>query len=60
MIKRASSLAQRSTRWWSAPARFTAETIAMLRTTGVSRARMQNRWLTQAPVGIRASLDAQP
>ena len=60
MIKQASSLAQRATRWWSAPARFTADTIAMLRTTTVSRARMQNRWLLQAPVGIRASLDAQP
>jgi hypothetical protein len=60
MITQATSLAQRATRWWSAPARFTAETIAMLRTTAVSRARMQNRWLMQAPVGIRASFDAQP
>jgi hypothetical protein len=59
MIKQAASLAQRATRWWSAPARFTAETIAMLRAKAVSRARMQSRWLMQAPVGIRASLDAQ-
>jgi hypothetical protein len=60
MIKRANCLAQRATRWWSAPARFTAETLAILRATAVSRARMQNRWLMQAPVGIRASLGAQP
>jgi hypothetical protein len=60
MIKQADPLAQRTTRWWSAPARFTAETISMLRTPTVSRAQMQNRWLMQAPVGIRAPLDAQP
>jgi hypothetical protein len=60
MSKQTSSRAQRATRWWSAPARFTADTIALLRTTTMSRARMQNRWLLQAPVGIRASLDAQP
>jgi hypothetical protein len=59
MIKQPSSREHRATRWWSAPARFTAETIAMLRSTTVARARMQNRWLTQAPVGIRAPLDAQ-
>jgi hypothetical protein len=60
MIKQATSLARRATRWWSAPARFTAETIAMLRSTSTPRAGVQNRWLTQAPVGIRTPLDAQP
>ena len=55
MDKSSSALARRATRWWSAPLRFTADTLALLRKSAAApRERVSGRWLLQTPVGIRA------
>jgi hypothetical protein len=59
MLKQASSLARRATRWWSAPVRFTTSAAAMLRNRSGNRPRAPSSWLAHTPVGIRAPLDAQ-
>ena len=49
-----------ATRWWSAPMRFTADTLARLRNSAtLPRAEVGGQWLKQTPVGIR-TLGAQP
>jgi hypothetical protein len=49
-------LSRRATRWWSAPARFTAASLALLRRASLRRERdsLENDpWVRQTPVGIR-------
>ena len=50
---------RRITRWWSAPARFTAASLTLLRKAGLRReqTRLGNAWVRQTPVGIRAGND---
>jgi hypothetical protein len=54
MIKQATSLARRATRWWSAPVRFTNHAAQALRDSAPRRGGL---WLKKTPVGIRAGLD---
>ena len=42
------------TRWWSAPARLRAATLAWLRCGGPHRGLSNDSWLRQPPAGIRA------
>lgn len=51
MIKQATSLARRATRWWSAPMRFTAHAAQALRDS--TQPPRTGFWLKQTPVGIR-------
>jgi hypothetical protein len=57
MIEQASYVARRATRWWSAPARFTAGAVAALRRSASASAQRHGSWLAHAPVGNR--LNAQ-
>jgi hypothetical protein len=47
------ALAQRLSRWWSAPLRLTASAAEALRNAPVVPATPQKPWLQQTPVGIR-------
>jgi len=42
------------TRWWSAPARLPAATLALLRRVAFHRDYRSDPWVRQAPNGIRA------
>jgi hypothetical protein len=53
--KETTPLAGRATRWWSAPSRFQAATLALLRKAAAHRELAHgDPWLRQTPNGIRA------
>jgi hypothetical protein len=47
-------LARQVTRWWSAPARFQAATLGLLRKAAARRQLLNDAWVRQTPNGIRA------
>jgi hypothetical protein len=49
------SLAQRMSRWWSAPLRLTTSAAETLRGRHNPRAVRAKPWLQQTPVGIRTA-----
>jgi hypothetical protein len=54
VIRKDANLVGRQTRWWSAPLRSPAATLALLRKSGFPRPPLPNDpWLRQAPNGIR-------
>jgi len=48
------AFAPRSARWWSAPARLPAATLALLRRVAFHRDFPNDPWVRQTPNGIRA------
>jgi hypothetical protein len=51
--------ARRTRRWWSAPARFSAATLARLQRAAARQSLPANAWLHHAPAGINSPLAAE-
>lgn len=58
MIKHRYGAARGANRWWSAPVRFSASALTVLRASAARSGRDARSWLAQSPVGIRSPLDA--
>ena len=54
VIRKDTKLFARGARWWSAPLRSRAATMALLRKTALLRPLRNDPWVRQAPNGIRA------